>query len=67
MGRRVQSEEMVGGKRKKWLPMQLKSLGKATDLIKGGGGKLSVAAAIRAKAKSRRAADPFAGESHQTR
>ena len=43
MGRRVQSEEMVGGKRKKWLPMQLKSLGKATDLIKGGGGKLSAA------------------------
>jgi hypothetical protein len=34
---------MVRGKRKKWLPMQLKSLGKATDLIKGGGGKLSAA------------------------
>jgi hypothetical protein len=31
------------GERKKWVPMQMKSLGKATDLIKGGGGKLSVA------------------------
>ena len=43
MERKERSEEIVGGKGKKWLPMQLKSLGKATDLIKGGGGKLSVA------------------------
>lgn len=27
---------------KKWSPMQVRSLGKATDLIKGGGGKLSL-------------------------
>jgi hypothetical protein len=30
-------------KTKAWSPMQVKSLGKATDLIKGGGGKLSLA------------------------
>lgn len=30
-------------KKKKWAPMQIKSLGKATDLIQGGGGKLSLA------------------------
>jgi hypothetical protein len=30
------------GQVKKWSPMQVKSLGKATDLIKGGGGKLSL-------------------------
>jgi len=30
-------------KRKDWTPMKVVLLGKATDLIKGGGGKLSVA------------------------
>jgi hypothetical protein len=43
MARKERSEDMVGGKGEKWLPMQLKSLGKATDLTKGGGGKLSAA------------------------
>jgi hypothetical protein len=28
-------------KKKAWTPMKVKSLGKATELIKGGGGKLS--------------------------
>ena len=29
-------------KKKEWTPMKVSSLGKATDLIKGGGGKLSL-------------------------
>jgi len=29
------------GKKKEWTSMKVTSLGKATDLIKGGGGKLS--------------------------
>lgn len=33
--------ETVRRQSKKWSPMQVKSLGKATDLIKGGGGKIS--------------------------
>jgi hypothetical protein len=28
-------------KKKAWTPMKVRSLGRATDLIKGGGGKLS--------------------------
>jgi hypothetical protein len=59
MGRNEKSEEAVRGKGKKWLPMQLKSLDNATDLIKAVN-SLPLAA-IRAKAKSSRAADPFAG------
>ena len=43
MERKERSEEMVRGNGRKWLPMQLRPLGKATDLIKGGGGKLSAA------------------------
>ncbi len=30
-------------KRKDWTPMKVLLVGKATDLIKGGGGKLSIA------------------------
>jgi hypothetical protein len=39
---RMQQKEK-SEKKKKWAPMQIKSLGKATDLIQGGGGKLSLA------------------------
>jgi hypothetical protein len=42
------------GERKKWLPMQVKSLGKATDLIKGGGGKLSAAGGDPGEGKKQR-------------
>lgn len=38
---RKEKSETARGQAKRWSPMQVKSLGKATDLIKGGGGKIS--------------------------
>jgi hypothetical protein len=43
MERKEKSKSMPE-RRKEWAPMRVSSLGKATDLIKGGGGKLSVSA-----------------------
>lgn len=40
---KIRNLNVNSAQKKEWAPMKVVKLGKATDLIKGGGGKLSLA------------------------